>query len=160
MPCGRLRLVARLVVAGAISVVAVGCASEELPRLVDHLEELEFDVPLESAANIDLGEFDVPVVVTVDSDQAKPETVWMRLKFKLSAETTPDFKAEVTKAYDRHRGAMNDAVVTIIRTSTADELTDSRLAAIKTRMADVARPLLGEERVRQLVLTDILTEAL
>ena len=156
----RLRQAARIFVAAAITIAVAGCAGEEAPRLVDHLEEIEFDVPLESAANVALGEFDVPVAVTVDSEQAEPASTWLRLQFKLWAETTPDFKSDLAQAYGHHRGAMNDAIVTIIRTSTADELTDPRLAAIKTRMTDLARPLLGEERVRQLVLTDILTEAL
>jgi hypothetical protein len=160
VPNSRRSDVARLFVIAATAVIVAGCAGEETPRLVDHMEEIEFDVPLESAASVALGEFDVPVAVTVDSEQAEPAHGWLRLQFKLWAETTPEAKADLSKSYDHHRGAMNDAVVTIVRTSSADELTDPRLAAIKTRMTDLARPLLGEKLVRQLVLTDIRTLAL
>jgi hypothetical protein len=55
---------------------------------------------------------------------------------------------------------MSDAVISIVRTSSVDELADPRLSAVKARLSDVARPMLGEERVRQLVLNEFDADAL
>ena len=69
-------------------------------------------------------------------------------------------EAAVLAAYERHHGAMNDAILTIIRHSSADDLTDPRLAAIKARMFEAIGPLLGPDGVRQLVLYNIKTESM
>lgn len=154
----------RIVVAVALAAIiggSGGCAGEAELRLADYLEELEFDAPLKSAgyATVTIGEFDVPVPVRVNlSEGAK--NGWMRVRFELSAETAPEFEQAVLSAYENHRGAMNDAVVTAVRCCSLDELTDPRLAAVKTRLTACARPLLGADRVRQLVLNKIATEPL
>jgi hypothetical protein len=58
-------------------------------------------------------------------------------------------------AAERHRGALNDAVLTTVRTSTVEELSDPRLAAVKARLSEITRPMLGEDMVRQLVLNRV-----
>ena len=45
-------------------------------------------------------------------------------------------------------------MLTIIRTSTTDELTDPGLSALKLKMVEAVRPLLGGARLRQLCLPD------
>lgn len=151
----RLRIAAALAALGALA----GCASEEQPRLSDYLEEMSIEAPLEARASIDLGEFDVPLAV-LPSASPTAEPVWMRLKFDLSAETTPKAQAAVLSALDRRRGAVSDAILTVIRSSSADDLADPRLVAIRSRMMEKVRPLLGDDRLRQLVLNDIDTEQL
>jgi hypothetical protein len=146
----------------AAGIVALGCNGAQSARLVDYLDELEFDVPLETAAYVSLGRFDIPITAS-----HKPATgskfvqeigdqgpVWMRLQFELTAETSPQHEIAVAAAVERHRGVLNDAVLTIVRSSTVDELADPRLAAVNARISEVARPILGEGRVRQLVFND------
>ncbi len=86
--------------------------------------------------------------------------MWIRLSFELFAEAAPENEPVVLAAAERHRGALNDALLTILRTSSPDELTDPRLSALKLRMTEAARPLLGERQVRQLVLNNLVTELL
>ena len=81
----------------------------------------------------------------------------MRLQFKLMAETAPPYEKAVLEASKRHRGAMNDAVLTVVRTSTVEELADPRLAAVRARLGEITRPMLGEDRVRQLMLDELTT---
>jgi hypothetical protein len=76
----------------------------------------------------------------------------MRLQFELTAETAPPYEKKVADAAERHRGALNDAVLTTVRTSTVEELSDPRLATVKARLSEITRPMLGEDMVRQLVL--------
>lgn len=143
----------------------LGCSKNEGPKLVDYLEEIEFDVPLEKVAYVSLGKFDIPIAATQKPTDAAPEIApdeafWMRLQFELQAETDPDNEAAVAAEAEAHRGAMSDAVISIVRTSSVDELADPRLSAVKARLSEVARPMLGEERVRQLVLNEFDANAL
>jgi hypothetical protein len=151
--------------AGLALLATLGCSKSEGPKLVDFLEEIEFDVPLETASYVSLGKFDIPIAATQQPTDAAPESApdeafWMRLQFELTAETDPDNEAAVAAAAEAHRGAMSDAVISIVRTSSVDELADPRLSAVKARLTDVARPMLGEERVRQLVFNEFDADAM
>jgi hypothetical protein len=140
-----------------------GCrVVDRSPRLADYLDELEFDVPLESASYVSLGKYDIPIAATrrSEAEQSKlgeppGEAVMMRLQFELTAETAPPYEEKVEEAAERHRGSLNDAVLTTVRTSTVEELSDPRLAAVKARLSEITRPMLGEDVVRQLVLNRI-----
>jgi len=140
-----------------------GCrVVDRSPRLADYLDELEFDVPLESASYVSLGKYDIPIAATRRSEaeaaragEPPGDAVLMRLQFELTAETAPPYEKKVADAAERHRGALNDAVLTTVRTSTVEELSDSRLAAVKARLSEITRPMLGEDMVRQLVLNRI-----
>jgi hypothetical protein len=145
--------------AAATAALATGCGGSDVPRLGDSLQEIEFNEPLDSAAYVPLGKFDVPAATRIKREGAT-RTLWLRLNFELLAETSPRNESAVTAAAERHRGALNDAVLTIIRTSSTDELTDPRLSALKLRMTEAARPMLGEGQMRQLVLIPIRTDVL
>ena len=153
------RRAAHALIACAIFVTA-GCEGVESSRLVDYLDELEFDVPLETAAYVSLGRYDIPISASRRSESkfvqqiAERGLVWMRLQFELTAETTPENEKAILEAAEKHRGSLNDAVLTVVRTSTVDELADPRLAAINARLSEAARPLLGEGLVRQFVFND------
>jgi hypothetical protein len=150
----------------ACAAVVAGCADEESARLVDFLDELEFDVPLETAAYVSLGRFDIPISAQGGGNAsafvqeiADQGLVWMRLQFELTAETTPAQEKELLEIAEKHRGALSDAVLTVVRTSTVDELADPHLSAINAKLTDIVRPILGEELVRQFVLNDPATVA-
>jgi hypothetical protein len=135
-----------------------GCGGgSDAKRLGDYLDEIEFDEPLESAAYVSLGTFDVPTPTRVKRDGVS-RTMWIRLSFELFAESAPHDESTVAAAAEKRHGALNDALLTIIRTSSTDELTDPRLSALKLRMTEAAKPLLGDHAVRQLVLYNIRTE--
>ena len=141
---------------------AAGCGGIESSRLVDYLDELEFDVPLDTATYVTLGRFDIPISAShTPSNGSKyvqqideQGLVWMRLQFELTAETTPALEQAVLAAAEQRRGALNDSVLTIIRTSSVEELADPRLATVNARLSEALRPILGEGHVRQLVFND------
>jgi hypothetical protein len=143
----------------AAAALAAGCGGDDQARIGDYLDDLEFNTPLERTENVALGAFDVPAA-TKSKRGGVTHTVWIRLSFELFAETAPEDEAAVAEALERHRGALNDAVLTIIRTSSIDELTDPRLSALKLRMTEAARPLLGNRKLRQLVLIPTRTDVL
>ena len=142
-----------------------GCGRNDLPRLVDYLDEIEFDVPLEKASYVSLGKFDIPIATTPSVSELSPElqsdeATWLRLQFELSAETTPESEAMVAAAVAHRRGALSDAVISILRTSSVEDLIDPKLSAVKGRLTEVARPMLGGVPIRQLVLNEFDADAL
>ncbi|MCA9257931.1 MAG: hypothetical protein KDA61_01970 [Planctomycetales bacterium] len=140
-----------------------GCSEEKVITLADYLDELEFDAPLEEVANVELGTYRIPLAAQTQSqasNEAGDGTVWMVLEFMLLAETAPEHQKSVEKALERHSGALHDAVLSICRTASVDEVLDPRLAALKSRLSDVTRMLLGDSRIRALVLNDIQTDFL
>jgi flagellar basal body-associated protein FliL len=66
----------------------------------------------------------------------------------------PEEKKAVGAACERHRGMLDDAIITICREASKEELDDSRWATLKSRMLDQIRPILGDERIRQLSFAD------
>ena len=119
------RTVLWAIVLAAVACLCTGCGGDDETLLGAYLTGLEVDAPLDSAASTSLGDFDVPVATTVKGSGGS-RTVWMRIRFELFAETQPENASAVTKAFERHRGALNDAVLTIVRSSSVDELTDPR----------------------------------
>lgn len=138
---------------------AAGCGGKDEALLGSYLNQLEFDAPLEATSSVSLGRFDVPVLAAVSAPGAA-KSVAMRIKFELVAETLPEHETAVQQAYERRRGALNDAVLRIVRTSSTDEFTDPRSSALKLRFNETVRPLLGPDIVRQLVLYEYRTEKL
>lgn len=156
MQAGRFHIPEALALICAALALTAGCGGDDATRLRSYLDEFEFNAPLEEAGSISLGKFDVPVTAHLRGNgEDGGRTIWIRLTFELFAETTPENEASLQEAAEQHRGALNDALLTIIRTSSTDELTDPRLSALKLRMTEAARPLLGERRLRQLWLDDI-----
>ncbi|HYO24221.1 MAG TPA: hypothetical protein VEQ85_04665 [Lacipirellulaceae bacterium] len=150
----RTRQRRRILATCGLLALAGGCGGDDAALLGAYLGEVEFDAPLEAAASIPLGSFDIPASTPFRRKGAdgSERNVWMRIKFDLFVETPPKSAAAVEEAFTEHRGAFNDAVLTIVRSSSTDELTDPRCSALRMRIAEAARPLLGENRVRQVVV--------
>ena len=155
-----LRFAAAAALAAAL--LSSGCAKEGPPRLGDYLKELEFDGPREKAAYVWLGRFNVPVAAITEDESSGTtrDPRWMRIRFGLSAETAPENESAVKAAARKAKGDLSDAILVVIRSSSAEELGDPRLGAIKARMTETARSLLGQGSFRQLVLSDLATEKL
>lgn len=162
---------ARLAGLGLFCTLAlIGCSSTDEPRISDYLDQLEFSAPTESITNVSIGRFAVPIPERPAHDQPPPvdllaqtdaatsEETWtspayrLQVKFELVAETTPEFEADVVEAIERRRGLIRDAVLTTCRSISPDELADPRFAVLKSRLSDELRPLLGQGKIRQLVV--------
>ncbi len=158
----RAHAIARSAAALTVALAICGCGGKKEPRLVDYLEQLEFDVPLETATYVPLGRFDIPLVADKAPHTQEPSEpadehsqVWMRVQFELTAETTPKWKDAVIAAAEHHQGGLNDAVLTVVRTSPVNDLSDPRLLSVNARLTDIIRPMLGEDRVRRLMFTKL-----
>ena len=145
---------AMLLAVGTFSLLA-GCSGKAESSLEDYLEELEFESPLQSIQEIDLGLFRISSAARMNNQpehDEKPQ--WVQIKFKLSVATSPEDEEVVVAATERHRGMLDDAILCVCRSASIRELDGNRWAAIKARMIDRIRPILGEHRVRQITFDD------
>lgn len=132
-----------------------GCGGEQAPRLVDYLEDLEFDAPTSATVEVPLGSYHIPVAIPVPG---KKDLAWRRLKFSLFAVTDENRQDSLLEVWEVRKGPFQDEVLRIVRNVTTDELEDPRLSSVKMRLTDMARTQLGESRVQQLVIVGTLEE--
>lgn len=131
----------------------LGCGGEEVVKLEDYLEELEFDRPLEQVKEIKVNSYRIPCAARHRDEAGRDAPpLWVQMKFDLYLIVSKDDEKTVLKGLERHRGMIDDTVISICRDSTVEQLQDNRWATLKTRLLDGIRPLLGEERVRQISL--------
>ena len=154
------RILAAIIVAFAV-VLLLGCGKVEHAPFEAYLVELDAEASLESADELFLGAYDIAsalplpehILARYDEDDTA-EPLWVQIKFQLYAIVPPKDRKAVAAACERHRGMLDDAVVTICREASKEDLDDSRWATLKSRLLDQIRPILGDERVRQISFAD------
>ncbi len=144
----------RLTMVLAAALFLSGCGgSDEVVKLGDYLEELEFDRPLESVKEIKVNTYRIPCAAQHhDAAGRDLPALWVQMKFDLYVIAAKEDENAVLASIERHRGMLDDTVIKVCRRSTLDQLQDNRWSAIKTQLLDAVRPLLGKERVRQITL--------
>lgn len=137
----------------------VGCVETPEATLDVYLDEVEFQNSSESAREIELGEFTVASALqSSESEYDREQAIWVDIRFRLIAIVDADDEDAVQNAASRHRGLLDDTIITVCRETTKEELADSRWATFKARLIDAVRPILGETRIRQLSFADFSCE--
>lgn len=145
----------RLAIVASALLVLPGCGGVEEAKLDDYLEVLDFNKPMESLTEVQLGNYRVSSATrTQEGSKSNAQRTWVQITCKLYVIVAPEDASIVTKAYQRHRGMFDDTIVQIFRSATIDELSDPRWSTIKSRLADFARPILGEGRIHQIAVDD------
>ena len=151
----------RLVVLLPLLYLLVGCGERVEVRLEDYLEEIEYVAPLNSTVEVPIGKYSIPVAAVFNDDVGgESQVTWLRIKFHLYVVVANENEFRVESCWERNRGLYHDGVLNICRSATLDEVTDVRFTAIKLRLVDLSRALLGKENIRQLLCTNIVTEAI
>lgn len=137
----------------AVALMLTGCGGEEVAKLEDYLEELEFDRPLESVKEIEVNSYRIPCAARRhDAAGRDISPLWVQLKFKLFVVVAEEHEKSVEASIERHRGMLDNTVLSICRHSSIDQLQEPSWTTLKSRLLDGVRPLLGEERVRQIAI--------
>ncbi|MEO2045132.1 MAG: hypothetical protein ABGX16_00985 [Pirellulales bacterium] len=138
----------------------LGCGDKIEVELSDYLEEIEFVAPLNSTVEVPLGEYSIPISVLPNDENQEVAIRWICMKFELHAVVTNENQSRVEAALSQNRGLYRDGVLKICRSATLDDVTHPNLTAIKLRLTDLSRTLLGKKDIRQLLCTSIITEAI
>lgn len=148
----------RTIALGLVAIGALlisGCGGQTEAKLEDYLEELEFDTPLDSVKEVEIGTYRFSSAARhQDPSGRESEPIWVQIRFKLNAEADYQEEKAIIAACERHRGMLDDAIITVFRKASIDELDDNRWAALKSKLIDTIRPLLGENRIRQISFDD------
>lgn len=160
-PC---QMIVATLMAVAILLLA-GCSKGAEQKFDSYLDALDVDTSLDSAKEIVLGTYNIASALPMpktpsSSEEEEDEPLWVQVRFELYAIVAPEDKKAVLAACERHRGMLDDTVVTICREASQGELDDSRWATLKSRLIDAIRPILGDDRVRQLSFSDFAWEPL
>lgn len=136
-----------------------GCGEVEEVKFEVFLDELDVDASLDSAEEIQLGVYSIASALPAPDkpladDDEQVEPLWVQIRFELFAVVAPEDRKAVEAACERHRGMLDDTVVTICREASKEELDDSRWATLKSQLIDGIRPILGDDRIRQLSFSD------
>jgi hypothetical protein len=142
-PRSRARLATVSILLAWVSIVVFGCGSQpafefdelDLVPVQEELTELEYrrDSPPRSRNRF-------------------------QLDFQLFALVSPHAKSQIKHAWEQHQGKIRDRVIRVCRNASADELQEPELATLKAQLADALRPHLGENEVRQLLITEVVSQ--
>lgn len=142
-------------VALAALVLLPGCGGEAEAKLDDYLEELELESPHQSVSEVEVGKYRFSCAAQhKDPSGRELIRVWVQVNFTLYASAAHRDESTILAACERHRGMLDDAILTVFRKASIDELSDTSLASLKSKVIDTIRPLLGERRIRQVFFRD------
>ncbi len=163
MPKGRVLAIQKMnffnliwcVVAVVAAVLLPGCGGEAEAKLDDYLEELELESPHQSVTEVEVGSYRFSCASRhKDRSGRELEPVWVQVTFALYASAAHRDESAILAACERHRGMLDDAILTVFRKASIDELSDNSWAALKSKVIDTIRPLLGDRRIRQVFFRD------
>jgi len=150
----------RLCILSTLTVAALcapGCSSKSKFKF----DQMDFAPAVEELAEFSLGEYKIPIPVAVDDGaEAQVRRNRMQFDFQLYALVAPKEQSQLAEAWERHEGVIRDKVINICRSATVDELQEPELATLKARLTDVLASQLGENRLRQLLITDVISRQL
>ncbi len=153
-PCSSATRVFSALVVFACFLLA-GCGNEKKSQLDVYLDELEVERTLEAAKEVPLGTYGIASALPLQGNsREEAKTFWIHLRFELIAIVDPSDEKAVLAAAERHRGMLDDTIISVCRKATKEELEDNRWATLKSRMLDAIRPILGDNRIRQLTFND------
>lgn len=141
----------------AVCCAVAGCGSKS---------KFEFDrmdlLPVEEElSEFPLGEYKIPIPVSDDRSQSNsPRRNRFQFDFHLFALVSPQEEAQIGDAWDRHEGVIRNQVINVCRSASVEELQEPELATLKARLTDVLATQLGEKRLRQLLITDVVSQEL
>jgi hypothetical protein len=154
---GKRYILAVSCAAALLGCVATGCGSKQRFQF-DRMDLLPAE---EELSEFPLGEYKIPIPVPDDRNQAgSPRRNRFQFDFHLFALVSPKEESQIEDAWELHKGVIRDQVINICRSATIEELQEPELATLKARLTDVLADQLGEKRLRQLLITDVVSQEL
>jgi flagellar basal body-associated protein FliL len=134
-----------------------GCSSKTSFKY----DQLDVNSVEEELSEFSLGKYQIPIPVADERhDEAASRRNRFQFDFELYAVVSPKEESHIADVWDRHEGVIRDRVINICRSASVEELREPELATLKSRLTDVLALQLGEKRLRQLLIIDIVSQEL
>jgi flagellar basal body-associated protein FliL len=78
----------------------------------------------------------------------------------LYALVRPENKSHIADDWARHEGKIRDHVIRVCRNASVDELQEPELSTLKARLMDALAAQMGENDLRQLLITEVVSQKL
>jgi hypothetical protein len=119
-------------------------------------------LPAEEELNeFPLGQYKVPVPLAATPGHSRfGGCNRLQFDFELFALVSPKEESQFKDAWNRHEGVIRDRVIDICRRATAEELMEPELSTLKARLSDALASQLGEKRLRQLLINNVVSQEL
>ena len=124
-------------------------------------DALDLAPPQEELSEFPLGTYTIPIPMVVERASNEPEHHnRFQLDFQLYALISPEHKAQIADDWARHEGKIRDHVISVCRNASADALQEPELSTLKAQLMDALAAQIGEKEVRQLLITEVVSQEL
>jgi hypothetical protein len=115
----------------------------------------------EELSEYSLGKYSIPIPVVeeVRGGRLRHKNRY-QLEFELYALVAPGMQSEMAASWSRHEGQIRDHVIRVCRSASADELKDPEFLTLKAHLMDALVAQVGENGLRQLLITDVVSQRL
>lgn len=147
-------LTALLIVAGCV--VLCGC---EQPASAD--EELILSLEKRDWAEIDLGEFNVSVLIADDPTRQPDLTEYQEsvaLHYHLHCLVDEKDEDRVREFLEQRKGEMSDEIIRTCRHASLVDLADPELQLIRSQLRDFTEEFMGHGIIKRFVFSDVVLE--
>jgi Flagellar basal body-associated protein FliL len=154
---GKIYLLAMSCAAAMCCCAAAGCGSKPTFKF----EQMDLLPAEEELTEFPLGKYKIPISVAEDRGKNQPiRRNRFQFDFELFALVSPKEQSQIADAWELHEGVIRDRVMNTCRSASVRELQEPELATLKARLTDVLASQLGEKRLRQILITDIVSQEL
>lgn len=123
-------------------------------------DALDLVPPHEELLELDLGKYSIPIPVIEDRTHSAVHQTRLQLDFELYALVRPNKKSAVLDSYSRHEGKIRDHVIRVCRNASVEDLQEPELSTLKARLMDALATEMGRDDVRQLLITEVVSQPL
>jgi len=148
----------RALAAGVVMLcIAGGCGSHS----TFEFDALDLAPPQEELSEFLLGQYSIPIPVAEQRGSKELEhRNRFQLGFELYALIRPENKSSIADDWDRHEGKIRDNVIRVCRNASVEDLQDPELSTLKARLMDALAAQMGKNAMRQLLITEVVSQKL
>ncbi|MCI0333116.1 MAG: flagellar basal body-associated FliL family protein [Planctomycetes bacterium] len=146
-----------MAIGGVTVCLAGGCGSNSTYEF----DALDLAPPQEELREFLLGQYSIPIPVAEDQgSNVLSHRNRFQLDFELHALVRPEQVSQVADDWARHEGKIRDHVIRVCRNASVGELQEPELSTLKARLMDALAAHMGTEELRQLLITEVVSQEL
>jgi hypothetical protein len=123
-------------------------------------DQLDVNSAEEELSEFSLGKYQIPIPMADDHRETAARRNRFQFDFELYAVVSPKEEKHIADLWELHEGIIRDRIINICRSASVEELREPELATLKARLTDVLASQLGDKRLRQLLIIDIVSQEL